>query len=388
MEVLALVPNQYGHAPGQRSSIELWEKVLAPAGIRIHYAPFETTKLHEVLYHPGHYTTKVGEMLRAYVGRIKLLNELDRFDAVFVYREAALLGPAFLEKMVARRDKPIIYQLDDPLYVPYTSPSNGYLSYLKFFGKISEICRLAKVVMVNSTHIREYVAQYNKNIWQVPSVVDTKQYVFRPQLLERQTGDVCIGWSGSPTTIGNIRVIAGALRKLSARVKHRVHLIGGTEFDLPGVRYDAQKWSAATEVEDLRKMQVGMIPLPVNEWNKRKFYMKTAQYMALGIPPVATPLGSNPEVIHHGVTGFLADSEDEWVDYLNLLITDHDLRLRMSHEAAKAAKEKYSLEGNTEKIIEAFRAALDNSASEQLKLTNNPVDGNKKTDGKGNAALH
>lgn len=358
MEVLALIPNQYGHAPGQRSSIELWETVLAPVGINIHYAPFETARLHEVLYHPGHYATKIREMLRAYVDRLKLLGDLKRFDAVFVYREAALLGPAFLEKMVARRGVPIIYQLDDPLFVPYTSPSNGYLSYLKFFGKIAEICRLAKVVMVNSTQIREYVSQYNQNIWQVPSVVDTSQYVYRPDLLEKRTDEVCIGWSGSPTTIGNIRVIAGALRKLAGEVNHRVHLIGGTEFDLPGVNYTAQKWSAATEVDDLRKMQVGMVPLPVNEWNKRKFYMKTAQYMALGIPAVATPLGSNPEVVQHGTTGFLADSDAEWVEYLALLIKDHDLRLRMSQAAAQQAKEKYSLVGNTPKIIEAFQAAL------------------------------
>ena len=332
--------------------------MLAPQGINIHYAPFETERLHEVLYRPGHYATKVGEMVRAYVERIKLLGDLQRYDAVFVYREAALLGPAFLEKMVARRGLPIIYQLDDPLFVPYTSPSNGYLSYLKFFGKISEICRLAKVVMVNSTQIREYVSQYNQNIWQVPSVVDTRAYVFRPDLLAPNTDEVCIGWSGSPTTIGNIRVIAGALRKLAESVKHHVHLIGGTEFDLPGVPYTAQKWSAETEVADLRKMQVGMVPLPVNEWNKRKFYMKTAQYMALGIPTVATPLGSNPEVVQHGVTGFLADSEAEWVEYLSLLIKDHELRLRMSHEAARVAKEKYSLAGNTPKIIEAFKAAL------------------------------
>jgi len=358
MEVLALIPNQYGHAPGQRGSIELWETVLEPVGIHIHYAPFESVRLHEVLYRPGYYATKVKEMVRAYVDRLRLMGDLKRFDAVFVYREAALLGPAWLEKMVARRGVPIIYQLDDPLFVPYTSPSNGYLSYLKFFGKISEICRLAKVVMVNSTQIREYVSQFNQNIWQVPSVVDTEQYVYRPELLERETDEVCIGWSGSPTTLKNIKVIANALRKLAEQVPHRVHLIGGTDFDLPGVKYTAQRWAAETEVADLRKMQVGMVPLPLNEWNKYKFYMKTAQYMALGIPTVATPLGSNPEVIEHGVTGFLADSDEEWVAYLSRLITDHELRRRMSRAAATVAKEKYSLAGNTAKIIEAFRAAV------------------------------
>src|SRR5437667_4922406 len=177
MEVLALIPNQYGHAPGQRSSIELWETVLSPVGINIHYAPFETERLHEVLYRPGHYATKVGEMVRAYVERIKLLGDLKRFDAVFVYREAALVGPAFLEKMIVRRGLPIIYQLDDPLFVPYTSPSNGYLSYLKFFGKISEISRLAKVVMVNSTQFANTFPRINKKSCKFPTGFVPSKYV-------------------------------------------------------------------------------------------------------------------------------------------------------------------------------------------------------------------
>ena len=355
MEVLTLIPNRYGFAPGQRGSIELWEKVLAPEGIRLHWAPFETERLREIIYTPGRQFEKAAEMARGYVERLKLLKRLDDYDAVFVYREAALLGPAFLEKRIARR-KPIIYQLDDPLYVPYRSPSNGYLSYLKFFGKIADIIRLSKVVIVNSSHIREFAAQHNRNIWQVPSIVDTDRYVYKPEPehLER----VNVGWSGSPTTVGNIRVVANALRALQEKVDCGVHLIGGTEFDLPGVEYTAQKWSAETEVEDLRRMQVGMIPVPVNEWNKRKFFMKTAQYMALGIPPVCTPMGSNPEVIEHGRTGFLAATDEEWVEHLSLLVSDGDLRREMAVRAARVARERFSLEANAPKVVEAFRAAL------------------------------
>jgi len=357
MEVLTLVPNRLGFAPGQRGSIELWEDVLKPAGINLHWAPFETERLREILYRPGQQIEKAAEMMKAYRERLRLLGSVKDYDAVFVYREAALLGPAFFEKRIARRGPPIIYQLDDPLFVPYRSPSNGFWSYLKFFGKIAEICRIAKVVMVNSTQIRGYVEQFNQNIWQVPSVVDTRDYVYRPDLMERSNEEVSIGWSGSPTTVKNIEVIGGALQRLAKLVKHRVHLIGGTEFNLPGVNYTAQNWSAATEVADLQKMQVGMVPLPLNDWNKWKFYMKTAQYLALGIPTVATPLGSNPEVIQHGVTGFLADSEDEWVEYLKLLIEDSELRHRMSRAAAASAYQ-YTLAGNTEKIIDAFKAAV------------------------------
>ncbi|MFN2492460.1 MAG: glycosyltransferase family 4 protein [Pyrinomonadaceae bacterium] len=356
LNVLTLIPNQYGHAPGQRSSIELWEKVLEPAGFKLHYVPFETARLHEILYQPGRYIAKTKEMIRAYVGRLKLLRNLEPFDAVFVYREAALLGPAFLEKLIARREKPIIYQLDDPLYVPYVSQSNGYFAYLKCFGKIAEICRISRTVIVNSSHHREFASQYNKNIWQIPSVVDTDKYIFHP--MAETSSPVCIGWSGSPTTVENLRLIANPLRELSKRVEHTVHLIGGTKFDLPGVDYTAAAWRAETEVEDLRKINVGMVPLPVNEWNKRKFYMKVAQYMALGIPPVCTPLGSNPEVIEHGVTGFLADTPAEWVEYLELLIRDSSIRSRMSSNAAREAQEKYSLAAHADNIVGAFRSAM------------------------------
>jgi hypothetical protein len=93
MEVLTLVPNRGGFAPGQRGSIELWEDVLKPAGINLHWAPFETERLHEILYAPGHQFEKAAEMLKAYRERMDLVDHLDDYDAVFVYREAALLGP-------------------------------------------------------------------------------------------------------------------------------------------------------------------------------------------------------------------------------------------------------------------------------------------------------
>ncbi len=355
MRVLTLVPNQKGFAPGQRGSIELWEKILAPEGIELDYAPFETERLHRILYKSGHHLAKALEMLKGYAGRLGLLKRLDEYDAVFVYREAALLGPAFLEKLIARR-RPIIYQLDDPLFMPYRSPSNGYLSYLKFFGKIKEIIRLSKVVIANSSHIRDYSLQYNKNVWQIPSIVDTRQFVYRP--FPEKPEKVCVGWSGSPTTVKNIKMLENPLREISAKDICDLHFIGGTDFGLDGVRYTAQNWNGATEVDDLRKMQVGLVPLPDNSWNKYKFIMKTAQYMALGIVPVGTPMASNPEVIGHGENGFLAATDAEWIEYLSILVKDDKLRNEMSRRAAADAQAKYSLEANTPKIIEAFRAAI------------------------------
>jgi glycosyltransferase involved in cell wall biosynthesis len=356
MKVLALVPSQKGHSPGQRGSIELWESVLADDGITVEYAPFETERLREILYVSGLHFTKASEMVKAYVDRLKLLRKLDDYDAVFVYREAALLGPAFLERRIAKA-KPIIYQLDDPLFVPYRSPSNGYLSYLKFFGKVKDIIRMSKVVMVNSAPIREFAEQFNSNVWQVPSVVDTSKFTFEP--FPDSPNRVCVGWSGSPTTLKNIRMVEPSLQKLSEANNCDIHFIGGEDLGLRDVNYTAQKWNGETEVQDLRRMQIGLVPLPsTNPWNKYKFIMKTAQYMALGIVPVGTPMASNPTVITHGETGFLADTDKEWFDYINTLIIDDSLRNRMSARAAEEARLKYSLEANREKIVSAFRSAV------------------------------
>ncbi len=352
MRVLALTPGQKGYAPGQRGSIELWEESLAESGIEIVYAPFETNRLREIIYSSGNQLAKAAETLRCYSHRIGLLKNLDEFDAVFVYREAALLGPAFLERFIARK-KPIIYQLDDPLYLPYKSPSNGYLSYLKFFGKVKEIIKISKAVIANSTHIRDYALKYNKDVWQVPSIVDTNKFTYEP--VSQSQERVCVGWSGSTTTIKNLKVIEKPLQKLSQRAICDIHFIGANDCELSDVNYTSQFWSRETEVEDLRRIQIGLVPLPDHPWNRQKFIMKTAQYMALGIVPVGTPIASNPEVIQHGENGFLAGTDAEWTKYLSILISDSDLRNRMSERCAKDAQSKFSLEANIPKVVEAFR---------------------------------
>ena len=355
MKVLALIPNQKGYSPGQRGSIELWEKVLTPAGVELDYAPFESEQLRQILYRPGNQARKALEMVRSYTNRLRLLDRLDDYDAVFVYREAALLGPAFLEKRIARR-KPIIYQLDDPLFVPYRSPANGLLSYLKFFSKVKEIIRMSTAVLVNSTPIREFAEQFNKNIWQVPSVVDLDKFEYRES--DQDRSPVTVGWSGSPTTIKNIKMVEEPLRRISDEGQCKIRFIGAEDFGLSGVDYKAKRWNAETEVDDLREIQIGLVPLPNdNPWNPFKFIMKTAQYMSLGIVPVGTPMASNTEVISHGRNGFIAETDEEWVEFIKMLAEDHDLRKTMSREAARDAVDKYSLQGNSEKIINAFKSA-------------------------------
>ena len=134
-------------------------------------------------------------------------------------------------------------------------------------------------------------------------------------------------------------------------------LIGAQDFGVPEVRHTGLEWRAATEVEDLRRLHVGLVPVPRTPWTPHKFYLKLVQYMALGIPPVATPLGANRVVIEDGVTGFLADDDSAWRESVTRLVEDCDLRHRIGARAAEVARDRFTLQANAEKIVAAFRSA-------------------------------
>jgi glycosyltransferase involved in cell wall biosynthesis len=354
MHVLVLTPYPYGTVAGPRSSFELWERVLREADIHLDYAVFETDRLHEIVQQPGRTVAKGFEMLRAYGRFVSGLRDLDDYDALLVNREATLIGPALVEQWVARR-KPLIYWLDDPLYIPYRSPANGVFSYLKFFGKVKTLARISTTVMANSPYHVAFLRRYNDNVWEIPSVVDAELYSgWEPPV--PGNGRVCVGWSGSPTTVGNLQVIREPLRSLSAQEDVELLFIGGTDFDLPDVRHEAKSWQAESEIADLRRLDVGLVPLPLTRWTRTKFYLKLIQYMALGIPPVATPLGCAPLVIEDGKSGFLADTESEWTNKVQRLVADPELRESVGQRAAEIAHARYTLQANAEKIVAAFES--------------------------------
>lgn len=355
VRVLVLSPYPYGTAGGPRSGLELWEPLLAEVGIEFEYLVFESPRLHEILYVPGQTAAKVSEMLRSYARTLGRAIAAHDHDAVLVSREAALIGPAVIERIAARGGRPLLYVLDDPHYVPYRSPSNGLLSYLKFFGKVKSLCRMSSLVLANSPQHAEWARQYSDNVWEIPSVVDARLY--RPLPRER-AGQVCVGWTGSPTTVPNLQVIRGPLAHLARRDDVRLRLIGAEDFGLEGIPYEGLPWRAEREVEDVRGLDIGLLPLPDTPWTRRKLYLKLVQYMALGIPPVATPLGANPTMIDDGETGLLARNDAEWIAAVERLVEDPDLRERMGERAAQVAHARYTLQANAEKIVAAFRSGL------------------------------
>jgi glycosyltransferase involved in cell wall biosynthesis len=353
LRVLALVPYPLGIAPGQRYRMEQWAPYLREEGIGVHFEPFAGPELSSALYSPGRYMTKTWHMTRAWFRRIRSAWLSSRFDIVYLYREAALIGPAWLERLTRWRTSRLLYDFDDAIWLTYVSPRNRYLSYLKSPGKTRAICRMATTVTVGNETLAEFARSYNPNVTVVPSTVSLRAYRPRPQPPPR--GIPVVGWTGSHSSAQYLRIVERALQALARRRSFRFLVIGLEGYSLDGVDVECRPWRAETEVEDLWPIDVGIMPLPDDPWARGKCAMKVIQYFGVSVPAVVSPVGANREVVEHGVSGFHATSEGAWVQALERLLDDPGLRMRMGAEGRRSALHEYSAEVQAPRVSALLR---------------------------------
>jgi len=345
MNILVLVPSLYDTAPGQRFRIEQWARYLEPEGFRFTFLSFEDHELHDILYQYGRYGRKAFFVMRAALRRLKELAHLSDYDAVFLYREAAIIGPAILERWIASRKIPFVYDFDDPIWLPYRSPTNSFFSRFKFPGKTASICKIANAVIVGNSLLEKYASKYARNVYVVPTTIDMRRYPPKP-VRSRDT-TVTLGWSGSHSTLPFLELIHRPLSQVALRYRTRLLVISHSDTYSPdGFTGEvvARRWQSDTEAIDLHDIDIGLAPFPNTGWSPWRCHGKILQYMAVGIPTVASPVGIVPNYIDDGESGFLADSQEDWVEQLSRLIADPDLRQRIGLKARKVIEERYSAE--------------------------------------------
>lgn len=335
--VVALVPYPTGRAPGQRYRIEQWAPVLRQYGVHIRFSPFLSSRGMDVLYQDGHLGTKVRETVEGYLRRVSEIVRSSSADVIFVYREAALLGPAWIERLLAL-GRPLVFDFDDAIYLGDTSRANAWAQRLKPRTKAATICRIARHVTVGNEFLSRFAMNHTRDVTVIPSTIDTELYEMRPS---GQNSVPVVGWTGSATTVRYLAALAPALRRLREKREFDMRVIGGG-IKIEGLAVHSIPWRCETEVEDLRGLDVGLMPLPDDEWSQGKCGLKALQYMALGVPPVVSPVGVNGEIVRDGVNGFHARSEDEWIDRIALLLEDESLRQSLGREARRTVEEAYS----------------------------------------------
>jgi len=353
MNVLVLMPYLYDTVPGQRFRIEQWARILEPMGVRFHFVPFESQGLKQVLHAEGHHAQKVRELCRGIYRRVRVLGAIGKkWDVIFLYRELLPLGPPFLERMLARRGIPIVYDFDDAIFRPDVSEANRRFKWLRWSQKTGTICRLSAHVIVGNPYLRDYAFTHTERVSVVPTTIDTDAYTPKDNVGIR--GLPVIGWSGSLTTLKHLRSFGPALKSLKKSLNFRLKVLGSRDFRLDGMEVESLAWNARSEISDLKSFDVGIMPLPNDAWSRGKCGLKALQYMAVGVPTVASPVGVNSEIIEDGKNGFLASSEQEWAEKLSLLVSDEDLRWRFAKEGRRTVEERYSAKVQAPRVLEIF----------------------------------
>lgn len=311
-----------------------------------------------MLYAKGNLARKVGFVRRSIAKRRADLACMDEFDIIFVCREALMTRSTWFERAFSRGSAKIIYDFDDSIWLPNVSEANDRWKWVKDPGKTAKLIALSDLVLAGNNYLADYAKSFNLATRVMPTTIDTDEYLPRPM---RQEGPVVIGWSGSITTIQHFRHAMPALLELKAKYADRItfRVVGDGSFRQEELDIVGLPWKKETELDDLRAMDIGIMPLPDDGWARGKCGLKGLQYMALEIPTVMSPVGVNSDIITDGVNGYLAASTGEWVQRISALVEDAELREAMGKKARQTVVEQYSFAAWKDRYLALFNELIE-----------------------------
>ena len=357
-KILFIVPHRLGRSPGQRFRFEQYLDFLEENGFSYDISNIIDEKDDVIFYGEGNLFRKFLILLKSLKQRWKDIKNADQYDIVFIYREALMVGTVLFERMLKKSKAKIIFDFDDAIWLPDVSQGNSNLAWLKKPQKTNKIIRLADCIIAGNAFLADYAKQFNSNVNIIPTTIDTNYYLRKSW---KQADDViCIGWTGSTTTLKHFETAIPFLIKLKNKYKDKIHfrLISDVFPTNTSLEIEKIKWNKNTEVDDLSFFDIGIMPLPDDEWSKGKCGFKGLQYMALEIPAVMSPVGVNKEIIQDGENGFLAESEKEWIEKISLLIESKELRAKFCIAGRKTILEKYSFESMKYEYLKLFEGQL------------------------------
>lgn len=347
------VPYPEKLAPSQRFRIELFLPLLRQEGYQYMLLTFFDKQAWDVLYKRGNRFLKAWGTLKGFFRRINHLFLSISADFVFIHREATPIGPPVFEWLLVKVfKKKIIHEYDDAIWIPGGEKISRIKKWIKATWKIKYIIKWSYKIAAGNDFLCDYARQYNSSVYLIPTVVDTKHghYIQKDQ---NEISKIVIGWTGTHTTLHNLEVIEGVIPELKKEIDVDFLIISNKppEWDFDFVY---KHWELASEQEDLLKMHIGIMPLKQGPWFEGKCGFKLIQYLACGIPTIASPVGVNSQIVIHGENGFIAADKKEWITYLRLLSKDPLLRSEMGKKGRKHIEDNYSLKSQTTSFLNLF----------------------------------
>ncbi len=353
MKILFLAPYPKYITPSQRFRFEHYLPELETKGISYTYKTFVEKEDYDLIFQPGNTFRKAVVMLKGAVRRFFTLFSIGRYDYIYIHREAAPFGPPVLEWWMTKVcGKKIIYDFDDAIWVPLSSEANPIASKIKCTWKVARICKWSYITTVGNEYLAQFAGRYCKKVIVIPTVVNTDE--LHNKMKDQTDQPLTIGWTGTFTNFYNLEKIVNPVNRLQEKYNCRFLIIADKDPQFPQLKYEFIKWNKSTEIDDLIKLNVGVMPLKNTEVEMGKCGFKAIQYLSLGIPAVVSPVGANCKVVLNNVTGFWAETEEDWYKNMELLINDAAKRISMGREARQHIIQQYSVTATRAVFLHLF----------------------------------
>jgi glycosyltransferase involved in cell wall biosynthesis len=357
-KILFVASHRPNRAPSQRFRFEQYISHLNENGFECDYSTLLEEKDDKVFYKTGNLFAKILIFLKSKRRRKADVKKASGYDVIFVQREAFMTGSTEFERKFKKSGAKLIFDFDDSIWLLDVSDGNKRFSWLKDPGKTSKLIALSDFVFAGNDFLAGYAKQFNKNVAIVPTTIDTNEY--KPQKEKSISEKITIGWSGSITTIKHFEFAIPFLKILKKKYADQLEIkvIGDDRYNNEELGIKGMAWSKENEVRDLCTFDIGIMPLPDDEWAKGKCGLKGLQYMALEIPTLMSPVGVNSEIVQHGENGFLPRTTEDWVAQIEQLIASAELRKQIGKKARKTVEEKYSVNVWKGKYLELFEKLM------------------------------
>jgi glycosyltransferase involved in cell wall biosynthesis len=342
-QLYIIAPYPRGEAPSQRFRFEQYLVNFESADYQVHFHSFLNEKTWKTIYKDGSTSKKLWGFMGSFLRRWRLLFELRKADVVFIHREAAQLGPPLFEWIIAKvLRKNYIYDFDDAIWLPNYSESNARFHRLKAYWKVNYCMKWAGIITAGNEYLANYARKFNQNVTVIPTTIDTNNY--HNQTIDYEDERLTIGWTGSHTTMQYLDFLVPIIRDLERKFDFEFRIISNIkpDFEIHSLRFIP--WNKETEIQELLKIKIGVMPLVKDQWSSGKCGFKALQYMSLGIPTVLSPVGVNTELIQSHRNGIHANTSEEWLAALTELLTDAALRKRIGKAGQQRVRDVYSVQ--------------------------------------------
>jgi len=342
-KILVICPFPEGVAAGQRLKYEQYFPHWRSEGYEVTVSPFMDLAMWQVVYTKGNYLPKIFGTLKGYTRRLKDIFRIGKYDYVYVHMWVTPLGSSIFERIIRGRAEKLIYDLEDNVFSERKNDFNGFFHFLKGRGKIKYLLISADHVITSSPFLNEYCLGLNKSkaCTYISSSINTD--VFVPINSYSNNRIVTIGWTGTFSSKIQLDILRDVFFLLAKRCQFKLRIIGNFQYELPGVDIEVIQWSKRNEVADLQAIDIGVYPLIMqDDFVMGKSGLKAIQYMAFGLPTVASDIGTSRQIIKHLDNGWLVKNETEWVDALETLVNSPELRRKLGTAARTTVMDRYS----------------------------------------------